>query len=198
MESVKITEWIDIHAPREEVFDLIINIERRMQLSPLWGIAKIENPSMDYPQEGSSYDVQIQANQGSCFETVITNYKPLKKLAYKSLQNNHANVTWNLQDVKNGTRLIYTEEFVVDDDQKEELRQSVQKIVHDWLKNMQRYAELRGAWTKCLAKKLVDRFYLGQMPAQRKTITTILFMQAISAITFLMAALALGVASLFS
>lgn len=198
MQTVRITEWVDIRAPRSEVFDLVVNIKRRMQLSPLWGIANIENPSHDYPHEGSSYDVEIQGKAGSCFETIITAFSPEKKLAYKSLLENNASVTWNFQDVQQGTRLIYTEEFIVDDQESDELRQSVQKIVKEWLTNMQRYAELRGTWTKQLAKKLIDRFYIDQTPPQRKTIATVIFMQAIGAVTFIMAALALGIANLFT
>jgi uncharacterized protein YndB with AHSA1/START domain len=198
METVKVTEWVDIQAPREEVFKLVIDLERRMQLSPLWGIAKIENPSPDYPSEGSSYDVEIQQKEGSCFETIITAFKPHKKLAYKSILDTHSNVTWNFQDLQQGTRVIYTEEFLVPNDSKEEVRDSVQKIVRNWLTNMRRYSELRGDRSKRLAKWLVDHFYLKLGPDQRKTVLTILYLQGIGAITFIMSAIAVGVARLFA
>ena len=83
-----------------------------MQLSPLWGVAKVENPSADYPSEGSSYDVEIQQKEGSCFETIITAFNPNKKLAYKSIMDTHSQVTWNFQDLRQGTRVIYVEEFL--------------------------------------------------------------------------------------
>jgi uncharacterized protein YndB with AHSA1/START domain len=196
MQNVKITEWVDIQAPRDEVFDLVVDIEKRMQLSPLWGLTKIENPSHDYPNKGSSYDIEIPEAEGSCFETIVTQFEPRRKLAYQSLLENKVTVTWNLQEVQGGTRLVYVEEFLSDESESEDLRESVRKIVKDWLKNIRRYAELRGVWTKCWLRKLIDRFYLNQQPAQRKTITTILFMQAVSTITFIMAALAAGLASL--
>jgi len=196
MRTIRVTEWIDIRAPRADVFDLIVNIKRRMQLSPLWGIANIKNLSHNYPQAGSRYDVEIQGEQDIQFETIITDFTPEKKLAYKSLIENNATVTWNFQDVKQGTRVIYTEEFLVEDQDDDEARQSVQKIVKEWLTNMRRYAELRDTWAKQIAKKLIDRFYIDQTPPQRKTITTILFMQSIGTITFIMAALALGFANL--
>jgi uncharacterized protein YndB with AHSA1/START domain len=197
-ETVRITEWVDIEAPPEEVFELVISLDRRMQLSPLWGIAKVENPSHDYPQEGSSYDVEIPQKEGTCFETIVTAFKPLKKLAYKSIMETSAQVSWNLQHIQRGTRLVYTEEFLVDGDEDEEMRQSVQKVVKQWLTNIRRYAELRGAWTKRLARWLVDRFYMKLRPDQRKTVVAILYLQGISAVTFIMAAIALGVARLFS
>jgi hypothetical protein len=173
-------------------------LERRMQLSPLWGVAKIENQSPDYPSEGSSYDVEIQQKEDSCFETIITDFKPHKKLAYKSIMDIHSQVTWNFQDLRQGTRVIYVEEFLAPKDDSEELRNSVQKIVRDWLSNVRRYAELRGDRSKRLAKWLVDHFYLKLGPDQRKTVLTILYLQGIGAITFVMAAIAVGIARLFA
>ncbi len=197
LQTVRVTHWVDIHAPRAEVFDLVVDLERRMQLSPLWGIAKAQNPSHDYPCEGSSYEVEIPENEGFCFKTIITAFLPLKKLAYKSLFKNNARVTWHFQDIPQGTRLIYTEEFLAEESSSKALRESVFKIVNDWLTNLRRYAELREGWKKRLVKRLVDRFYLKLQPDQRRTVTTILYFQAIGTITFVMAALAAGLASLF-
>lgn len=55
----KITHLIDVEAPCAEVFDTIANIDKRMQLSPLWGISRLAEISSDYPQPGSSYKVQV-------------------------------------------------------------------------------------------------------------------------------------------
>ena len=197
LQTVRVTKWVDIQAPRSEVFDLVVDLERRTQLSPLWGIAKTQKPSDDYPREGSSYKVEIPENEGSCIETIITAFLPLKKLAYKSLFENIAWVTWNFQEVPQGTRLIYTEEFLAEESNSEVLRQSVYKIVNEWLTNLRRYSELREGWKKRLLKRLVDRFYLKLQPDQRRTVTTILYLQAIGTITFVMVALAAGLASLF-
>lgn len=103
-------------------------------------------------------------------------------------------MTWHLLDIQQGTRIIYTEEFLAEEADSEELQQSVRKIVKEWLSNLRRYSELRGNWTKQLARKLVDRFYIEQMPPQRKTIVTVLIMQSIGALTFIMATLAVGAA----
>ena len=42
MEKAKIVEWVDIEAPRSKVFELVLDVERRMQLSPLWGVTLVE------------------------------------------------------------------------------------------------------------------------------------------------------------
>ena len=197
MEQVRIIEYIDIQAPREEVFRLVIDIRRRMQLSPLWGVAKLVNPSHDYPNPGSSYDVEIQESEGSCFETIITDFKPEKKFAYQSILENRPQVIWNFQEIKSGTRLTYTEEFLADETDSAELREMGQKIIRDWLKNLQRYAELRQGFWKQLARWVADHFYLNLQPDQRRMVLAILVMQFIGFVSFVMAAVAFGIASLF-
>jgi hypothetical protein len=46
--------------------------------------------------------------------------------------------------VEKGTRLIYHEEFLVDEAGDDPFVQSVRQVVRDWLDNIKRYAELRG------------------------------------------------------
>ncbi|MEW6239341.1 MAG: hypothetical protein ACOYZ8_05140 [Chloroflexota bacterium] len=55
----KVDDLIDIEAPREAVFDVVVNIERRMQLSPLWGLGLLLEVSPDYPNAGSRYRVRV-------------------------------------------------------------------------------------------------------------------------------------------
>lgn len=55
----KITQLVDIEAPCEDVFNTIIDIHKRMQLSPLWGISHLQEVSPDYPEPGSHYHIKI-------------------------------------------------------------------------------------------------------------------------------------------
>lgn len=55
----KVTNLIDIDAPCQDVFDTVVNIERRMQLSPLWGLSELLEVAPNYPEPGSSYRVRI-------------------------------------------------------------------------------------------------------------------------------------------
>lgn len=193
----KVIEFIDVQAPRQEVFSLITHIERRMQLSPLWGVASVEAKNGNYPQVGSSYRVRLAEGNQLSYETVITDYQPDRKLAYCLDVDRQTSVTWTLQDIKTGTRLTYEEQFLVEEENAQEFTQSVRAIVKSWLANIQRYAELRQSKIKRLARWLVDRFYLNLRPDQRRVILMILFMQITAAIAFIMAALGMGLASLF-
>jgi hypothetical protein len=55
----KVTQLIDIKAPCQEVFETVIDIHKRMQLSPLWGLSQLLRVTPDYPEPGSSYRVQV-------------------------------------------------------------------------------------------------------------------------------------------
>jgi hypothetical protein len=55
----KVTDLIDIEAPCEEVFAIIVDNARRMQLSPLWGSSELLEVSPDFPHNGSRYRVRL-------------------------------------------------------------------------------------------------------------------------------------------
>ena len=55
----KVTKLIDIKAPCKEVFDTVVNIDKRMQLSPLWGLSRLLEVAPNYPEPSSSYRVQV-------------------------------------------------------------------------------------------------------------------------------------------
>jgi uncharacterized protein YndB with AHSA1/START domain len=193
----KVVEYVDIQAPRQEVFSLITHIERRLQLSPLWGVASLEAKNGNYPQVGSTYRVRLVEGEQPPYETIVTAYEPYQKFAYCLDVDRQTSVTWTLQEIKMGTRLTYEEMFLVDEEAEQDFIKSVRGVVHNWLANIQRYAELRQSKAKRLARWLVDHLYLGLRPDQRRVILTILFMQAVAAIAFIMAALGMGLVSLF-
>ncbi|MFZ5857216.1 MAG: hypothetical protein ACOYZ6_10320 [Chloroflexota bacterium] len=55
----KVSDLVDVEAPCEEVFAVVANIERRMQLSPLWGLGLLLEVTDNYPQAGSRYRVRV-------------------------------------------------------------------------------------------------------------------------------------------
>jgi hypothetical protein len=58
----KVSDFIDIEAPCSEVFSNVAAIERRMQLSPLWGLNALLNISPDFPRPGSSYRIRVRTD----------------------------------------------------------------------------------------------------------------------------------------
>jgi hypothetical protein len=55
----KVMNLIDVNAPCREVFNTVVNNERRMQLSPLWGLTRLLEVSPNYPKPGSSYRIRF-------------------------------------------------------------------------------------------------------------------------------------------
>jgi len=55
----KVTKLIDIKAPCQEVFNTVVDIHKRMQLSPLWGLSQLLKVAPNYPEPGSSYRIQV-------------------------------------------------------------------------------------------------------------------------------------------
>ncbi len=194
METTKVSSWVDIQAPLQEVFEAILHIERRMQLSPLWGVTKLESVDDTYPEVGSSLSIKMTIPPHTGYRTIITKLEPLKQFAYRLTVDRDTQVTWRFMNVSAGTRLTYEEEFLVDTQEQEAFYSSVYQVVQDWLQNIKRYSELRHGRGQRLLKWLLDRFYLRLRPDQRKTVQVILFMHGVGMIASVMAIIAWGIA----
>ncbi|RME79055.1 MAG: hypothetical protein D6784_01465 [Chloroflexi bacterium] len=196
MRIAKVVESIEIAAPQDEVFDIIVNCDRRLQLSPLWGVAKLMHVSPDFPAEGSCYHVRLNQEDGQEYDTIVTDLVPKSKFGYRLTTRRETRTVWTMQAGPKGTRLVYYEEFLVEDSGEEEFVQSVRNVVRQWLANIRRYAELRGSWQKRFLRRLVDRFLLPLRVDQRRVIFLALAWQAVSCLAFLAVALGFGVAKL--
>lgn len=195
MKKVKVTEWVDIEAPRSDLFRMIINLERRFQLSPLYGTTLLDNVSEDYPQEGSRYRLRLKDPADYCYDSVITDYQPESKIAYSLCIRRNTKVAWFFQETARGTRVIYEEEFDADEQSEEDFVTSVRKAVKEWLKNIKLYAELHKTRIGRMLKWILDRYFLRLRSDQRNIILTVLFIQFVGFISFVMAAIAMGIAS---
>jgi len=196
MEPTKIAEWVEIQAPRSDVFDIVMNVERRTQLSPLYGTVLLEVISPDYPKTGSSFRFKLR-EQDYQYDSVVTAVEPLIKLTYDLNVRRETKVTWLFQDVSRGTRVIYEEEFLIDGEQDNDYVQSVRETIRQWLNNIKFYAELREGRFQKLIKWIMDRYFLKLRNDQRKVILMILALQFISMITFILAVIILGIARVF-
>lgn len=197
MALAKVTEFVDIQAPRQEVYEILIDLKRRVQLSPLWGVLQVDHISESYPQEGSHFRISLRNKpETSAYQTIITCLNPLRKIAYRLDVNRQTEVTWILQDTQTGTRVIYEEQFEYDDSDGEDFTGQVRNVVTSWLKNIKNYAELREGRLKKAVKWILDKYFLKLRKEQRNVILILLFMQFTSIITFIMAAVALGVGGL--
>ena len=195
MRTCKVVESIEIDAPRAEVFDIITHRVRRFQLSPLWGVSNVVYIDPDWPQVGACYEVELKDSVSTKYDTVVAAYESNVKFAYDLTAERQTRVTWTVQDVLRGeqtaTRLIYEEEFLAEETESDEFTQSVRKIVKQWLTNIKVYAGLRGSRGRRLLRRFAD-WYLELRPDQRRVVGMLVGMQAIMIITFVLAALGIG------
>ncbi len=197
MALAKVTEFVDIRAPRQEVYNLLVDLRRRIQLSPLWGIVQIDHISEQYPDEGSEFQMSLcEKKDIPPYRTIITCHNPLRKLAYRLDVRRKSEVSWILQDTQDGTRVIYEEQFEVEDDEGGEFTTQVRSVVTTWLRNIKSYAELREGWLNKAIRWFLDKYFLKLRKEQRNVIMILLVMQFVSIITFILAAIALGVGGL--
>jgi hypothetical protein len=249
----KVADWIDIEAPCEEVFEMVVNIEQRMQLSPLWGLSLLLGVTPNYPKPGSSYRVRvtdapfgiaggtsnamqnafaglaqviswkmghtassvddqtasIAGKESSAEEEqlqktgvekeqeyFVSDYEPPYKFSYFLDANCKTIITWRFQSIPRGTRINYEEVFCNENTGGKDFLLTVHHVIREWLTNIKRYSELRGSRGRLFVKWFLDRFFLKLRPDQRRTVLLILFMQSIAMVTFLIAAIGLGIAGL--
>lgn len=197
MATVKVVEFVDIRAPRNEVFETVVDVARRSQLSPLWGVVQIEAVSEDYPSVGSGWCARLAQADTAIQAAVVTDHIRGQRFGYRTDGPGAPTTVWTFQDTAAGARVIYQEEFSVEPERAQELTAQVRRVVRDWLGNIKRYTELRGNWRARLLRRLVDRFYLELRPDQRNLVATIVAMHTVGAIASVMALIALGIATAF-
>ena len=202
MRTITIAESVDISAPRHEVYEVVTHLERRHQLSPLWGAVKVIDVSDDYPVAGSSYRVRLTQGEEREAQVTVTEFQPDLKFAYRSDGPGAESAVWRLQDVAGGVRLMYEEQFRVADEaagegpSADEVAAEVRRTIIQWLANFKRHSELRGTPFRRLVRRIADRWFLPLPLQQRRLIFMIIAMHAISALTFLVAAIGLGITGL--
>ncbi|RJP46715.1 MAG: hypothetical protein C4583_18540 [Anaerolineaceae bacterium] len=249
----RVDDLVDVEAPCEDVFGIVVDIERRMQLSPLWGLSILLGVAANYPKPGSSYRVRVtdapfgiaggtSQSVQSAFaglvqviswkigqsatradwepdsvaerrsapdaiqaqttvvekeqEYIVAEYEPPRKFIYYLNADCRTIVTWRFQSIPRGTRINYEEVFCDENAGGEDFLPTVRGVIREWLVNIKRYGELRGSRGRLFLKWFLDRFFLKLRPDQRRTVLLILFMQAVALVTFVVAAIGLGIAGL--
>ena len=217
--SIHIQEQIEIHAPAEEVFAILADPEKHLQLGPNWGQARLERVSNDYPQSGSSYQL-IPVQEGELpYFTFVTDLDWLREIAFRIEDDSQSTVTWKIETQAEAVRLNYQAEFQLDVEPEEahatgeESGDALQSILKrpesfehqvevarreavEWLTSIKRYAELRETRLRLWLRWLMDRFILRLRSDQRRIILALIAMQLITFLTFVAAVVGIGLVSL--
>lgn len=207
MGTLNIIKCVDIDASQEEVFKLIVDAKRRMQLAPTWGENKIDHIPPGYPEKGSRIRLTPKESEEADqpgFDVIITEYHPGEKLAYRFENKRGTHLTWTLKPTAQGTRLTLeteypetgSQEIEEDEDREETPEEKLDRQAQEWVNNIKRYAELDDSLPQRLLKRILDGFIL-EMPAfQRRVLLILIAFQFVTFLTFLIAAIGFAIARL--
>ena len=213
-QSLTLEESIEINAAAETVFELLVDIERRMQLHPTWGKTSIAHIDSAYPSAGSFYQLNSSKEQQPTYKVQITRHIPAREFAYLILDDSQASVTWLLEPSSQGVRLTCSQQLMMEPDEpspeiqpqvqtpEDELfsepsltrEQMLERHTREWLTNIKRYAELGDSRIQRWMKWTLDRYVLKLRADQRRVIVVLIGLQLVACVTFLVAATGLGLA----
>lgn len=216
---IQIQENIEIQAPAGEVFAILCDPEKHLQLGPDWGKARLSQIKDDYPQPGSSYLLTPVEEDEPAYPTTVTDLDPLQRIAFRVDNETQYQASWQIEERESTLLLSYQAEFTLEI---EEIGQEIsveesgdeleaifnqpdsfkrkidiaEREARSWLTSIKRYAELRETRLRLWLRWLMDRYILKLRTDQRRVILALLAMQLITCLTFIAAVVGIGLASL--
>lgn len=191
-----IIESVEINAPQPEVFALITNRDRCVQLHPEWG-TEGQEVSPDYPHAGSFFRSVPSEQPEAAYNTYVTDYMPNEKFSWQIEGTQPGTLSWSCQALPSGTKLVYEKTCPVSESDASDWAQREGSIAREWLAGLKNYAELRDGRLRLGMKWIMDRYLLKLRADQRRVILMLIVLQLVMFITFLAAAAGMGIVSLF-
>lgn len=192
-----IIETIEINAPQSEVFALITDRARCVQLHPDWGKETIQEVSPDYPHTGSFFRSVPSELPEAAYNTYVTDYLPNEIFFWQIEGTQPGTLSWSCQDLPSGTKLAYEKTCLVGEGDASDWTQREGFLAREWLAGLKNYAELRDGRLRLGMKWVMDRYLLKLRADQRRVILMLIVLQLVMFITFLAAAAGMGIVSLF-
>lgn len=212
-------EAIEIQAPAEEVFAILADPLKHLQLGPAWGQARLDQVSDDYPQPGSTFQLTPAEQDGPAYLTTVIALEPNRRIALQAANEAGYRASWEIEDLDGAVRLSYQADFSLqveaqpaetptpDEtgalvpalDQPETPQRKAEiarREAVEWLTSIKRYAELRETRLRLWLRRMMDRYILRLRSDQRRIILALLAMQLITCLTFIAAVVGIGLASL--
>jgi len=195
MQTLTISANIDIRAPRDEVWSLVADLEKRVRLCPWWDVVRVETLTPGPLGVGSAFRLHTRRqHQLVARASRVIEFVPERRIVH-ARDTGDSRTTWSVQDCAAGTRLMYEETFELNDDQdRETILPAAQRAVREWLSAIKLYLEWRAERLTRAWRWLFDRAFLRMPTSQRRIVMAIVVMHIVSAISFIAAALVWGVA----
>jgi uncharacterized protein YndB with AHSA1/START domain len=153
---------VDILAPREKVYSLLVDMEKRFRLHPEWEVLRFEELA---PRR---YRVRLRKESGEEKEYtfVVTELSP-RRIAYSS-EGGDLEVELVLEEKARGVRLTHTERFSLPWKASEKTLKAMEEELRIWLQGIKHYCEMQDNIIARTSKFIIDRFLLRLSPAKRR------------------------------
>lgn len=174
---MEIRESVEISAPPGRVFSLLMDVEKRTRLNPIWDSVEIHRLN---PKKDGLDRYRIRGRHGGRVVEYVTEWREVekdKKLVYESVEGPRFKVIQTLRTTPLGTRLTHTERFMGDKKLADKEVIMARKILRSWLFSIKSYLELERSLVTRLWKRFYDRFLLKASPRERQAAQLILLIE---------------------
>ncbi len=174
---MEIRESVDILAPPRRVFSLLMDVEKRTRLNPIWDSVEIHMLNED-KGEGARY--RIKGRHGGRVVEYVAEWKQVekdKKLVYESVEGPRFRVVQTLRTTPMGTRLTHTERFLGDRVLADKEAVLARQVLRSWLLSIKSYLELERNLATRLWRRFYDRFLLKASPRERQAAQLVLLIE---------------------
>lgn len=182
---MRITESIEILAPRRRVFSLLLDEEKRMRLNPALDEVEVRQLTQGIPGEGTRFLVRLRiAKERVEYVQEWLEVKPPRRIVYRTLEGPRFTVTQTINRIPGGSRLTYVEETPLKHEV--ELRLA-RRCLRAWLRSIKKYLELDLYPHTRIWKGFLDRFLLKLQPRERRIAQLILLIEGATLLAGLLA-----------
>ncbi len=188
-----ITRRCEISAPAEQVFVVLADPLRLMQLRSDWGEWALENIARSYPDPGSTYWLRSIKEEASSICGRVLEMQPNKKLVLEFSSGATSRTEWVLLPTRAGCLLLLEMQL---DANSEQAMRGEEERAQSWLGAIKRYCELGHSGWEGALRWILDRHVLKLRAEQRRIIFLLLALQLITLLSFVAALLGIGLVSL--
>jgi uncharacterized protein YndB with AHSA1/START domain len=170
----RISWSVDILAPRDRVWSVLTDTEKRMRLHPGWEVLEFREEDA-----GRRFYLKVRREDGKIEErTFEVTELTGERIAYRDLEGDLA-VELSVEDAPGGgVRVTQVERFSLPWSPTERTLRSMEEELKFWLEGVKHYCELRGNPIARTSKFLIDRLLLRLPPSQRRIILLIIILNA--------------------
>lgn len=166
-----ISSSVIIRAPRERVYALVADMEKRLRLHPAWEI-------LSFKEIGDRrYGVRVRKESGEEKEYVFLAETSKDRVAYKA-EDGELEVTLSIEESQDGVKLTQEEKFTLPWKPSKKTLKSMSDELGFWLESLKHYCELRRNPIARTSKFIIDRLLLRLPPNQRRIVLLIIILNA--------------------